>query len=103
MQATLDAVASPRRRAILRLVWERELSAGEIAAQFDVSWPATSQNLRVLCDAGLLTQRKAGHHRLYQANREAVGPLEPLLRAMWSADLDQLRQVVERDQRERSP
>ena len=62
MQASLDAVASPRRRAILRLVWERELSAGEIAAQFDVSWPATSQNLRVLCDAGLLTQRKAGHH-----------------------------------------
>ena len=103
MQATLDAVASPRRRAILRLVWERELSAGEIAAQFDVSWPATSQNLRVLCQAGLLTQRKAGHHRLYQANREAVGPLEPLLRAMWTADLEQLRHVVERDQRERAP
>ena len=101
MQATLDAVASPRRRAILRLVWERELSAGEIAAQFDVSWPATSQNLRVLCDAGLLTQRKAGHFRLYQANHEAVGPLEPFLRAMWAADLDQLREVVERDQRER--
>jgi DNA-binding transcriptional ArsR family regulator len=103
MQASLDAVASPRRRAILRLVWERELSAGEIAAQFDVSWPATSQNLRVLCAAGLLTQRKAGHHRLYQANHEAVGPLEPLLRAMWTADLEQLRLVVERDQQERSP
>jgi DNA-binding transcriptional ArsR family regulator len=103
VQASLDAVASPRRRAILRLVWDRELSAGDIAAQFDVSWPATSQNLRVLCDAGLLTQRKAGHHRLYQANRDAVGPLEPLLRAMWTADLDQLRHLVERDQRERSP
>jgi DNA-binding transcriptional ArsR family regulator len=103
MQASLDAVASPRRRAILRLVWEHELSAGEIAAHFDVSWPATSQNLRVLCEAGLLSQRKAGHYRLYQVNREAVGPLEPLLRAMWSADLDQLRQVVERDQREGSP
>src|SRR3977135_289116 len=99
MQAGLDAVASPRRRAILRLVWERELSAGEIAAQFDVSWPATSPNLPRLGEAGLQTQRKAGPHRLYQANHEAVGPLEPLLRAMWAADLDQLRLVVERDRR----
>ena len=103
MQANLDALVSPRRRAILRLVWDRELAAGDIAAQFDISWPAISQNLRVLCDAGLVSQRKAGHFRLYQANREALGPLEPLLRAMWAADLDQLRQVVERDQRERAP
>jgi DNA-binding transcriptional ArsR family regulator len=102
LQATLDAVASPRRRAILRLVWDRELAAGDIAAQFaDISWPAVSQNLRVLCDAGLISQRKAGHFRLYQANHAAVGPLEPFLRAMWAADLDQLRDIVERDQRER--
>src|SRR4029453_14748462 len=100
----LDAVASPRRRAILRLVWERELAAGDIAAQFaDISWPAVSQNLRVLCDAGLLSQRKVGHFRLYQANRGGVRPLEPFLRAMWAADLDRLRDVVERDQRERTP
>jgi DNA-binding transcriptional ArsR family regulator len=102
LQSTLDAVASPRRRAILRLVWDREPPAGDIAANFDISWPAISQNLRVLCDAGLITQRKSGHFRLYQANRDALGPLEPFLRAMWAADLDQLRQVVERDQSERS-
>jgi hypothetical protein len=69
----------------------------------EISWPAVSRNLRVLCDAGLLSQRKVGHFRLYQANHDAVGPLEPFLRAMWAADLDQLRQVVERDQRERLP
>jgi len=104
LQAMLDAVASPRRRAILRLVWDRELTAGDIAAHLaDISWPAVSQNLRVLCDAGLLSQRKAGHFRLYQANRDAVGPLEPFLRAMWAADLDRLREVVERDQREQAP
>ena len=102
LQAMLDAVASPRRRHILRLVWDHELAAGDIAAQLaDISWPAVSQNLRVLCDAGLLTQRKAGHFRLYQANRNAIGPLEPFLHAMWAADLGQLREVVERDQRER--
>jgi DNA-binding transcriptional ArsR family regulator len=101
LQALLDAVASPRRRAILRLVWDRERAAGDIAAQFaDISWPAVSQNLRVLCDAGLLSQRKAGHFRFYQADHEAIGPLEPFLRAMWTADLDQLREVVERDHRE---
>jgi DNA-binding transcriptional ArsR family regulator len=96
----LDAVASPRRRAILRLVWDRELAAGDIAAHLaDISWPAVSQNLRVLCDAGVLNQRKAGHFRLYRANHAALGPLEPFLRAMWAADLDQLREVVDRDQR----
>ena len=102
MQATLDAVASPRRRAILQLVWDQERSAGDIAAHFDVSWPAISQNLRVLCDSGLVTQRKAGHYRLYSANHAALGALEPFLRAMWTADLEQLRLVVEQDQRERA-
>src|SRR5947207_11835973 len=103
LQAMLEAVASPRRRAILRLVWDRELAAGDIAARFaDISWPAVSQNLRVLRDTGLLSQRKVGHFRLYQANHDAVGPLEPFLRALWAADLEQLRDIVERDQRGRS-
>jgi DNA-binding transcriptional ArsR family regulator len=101
-QAILDAVSSPRRREILRLVWDRELPAGEIATHFDVSWPAISQNLKVLCAAGLVTRRHAGHHRLYQANRAALEPIEPFLRAMWAVDLDQLRSIVERDAREAS-
>ncbi len=100
MQATLDAVASPRRRAILRLVWDQELAAGQIAAHFDVSWPAISQNLNVLHDAGLITRRHDGHYRLYQANHAAVGPLEPFLRAMWATDLDQLRTLAEQDERD---
>ena len=100
MQTTLNAVASPRRRAILRLVWDRELSAGEIAAHFDISWPAISQNLNVLRSAGLVTRRRAGHQRLYQADHAALGPLEPFLRAMWATDLDQLRVLAERDARE---
>ena len=99
MQTTLNAVASPRRRAILRLVWDRELPAGEIAAHFDVSWPAISQNLNVLRAAGLVTRRQAGHQRLYRADHAALGPLEPFLRAMWATDLDQLRILAERDAR----
>ena len=95
MQASLEALTSPRRRAILRLVWDSELSAGEIAARFaDVSWPAISQNLRVLRRAGLLTEHREGTRRLYRADREALRPLEPVLRAMWEADLARLAELA---------
>ena len=91
-----------RRRAILRLVWDQELAAGQIAAHFDVSWPAISQNLNVLHQAGLVTRRHDGHYRLYRANPAALGPIEAFLRAMWAADLDELRTLAEQDAREAS-
>jgi DNA-binding transcriptional ArsR family regulator len=94
MQHLLDAISSPRRRAILRLVWDRELAAGEIARQFDVSWAATSQNLGVLRRAGLVRERRAGNRRFYAADREALGPLASLIESMWRADLAVLRDVV---------
>ena len=50
----LHVIAAPRRLRILELVWDQELSAGEIAAQFAVSWPAVSQHLRVLKEAGFV-------------------------------------------------
>jgi len=92
----LKAISNPRRREILRLVWDRELSAGQIAARFDVSWPAVSQNLNVLRRAGLLSERREGARRLYRTHREALGPLEVVLRDMWEQDLDRLKDVVER-------
>jgi DNA-binding transcriptional ArsR family regulator len=98
MQAALDAVSTVRRRAILRLVWETELSAGEIAAHFDVSWPAVSQNLKVLRQAGLVRERRRGNHRFYLADRAALGPLEAVLEAMWRSDLDRLRALAEADE-----
>lgn len=94
MQAVLDAVSSPRRREILRLVWDRELSAGEIASRFDVTWSAISQNLAVLRKAGLLVERRDGNRRLYRADRETAGPMAAVLEEMWSADLARLRDVV---------
>ena len=94
-QQTLDAIASPRRREILRLVWDRELSAGAIAAHFDVSWPAVSQNLNVLRQAGLVSERRDGRRRLYRAEPKALGPLAAALREMWQADLRTLKREVE--------
>src|SRR5260370_12086688 len=62
----LQVIAAPRRLRILELVWDRELSAGEIAAQFEVSWSAVSQHLRVLKEAGFVIERREGTTRLYQ-------------------------------------
>ena len=100
-EAALRAIASPRRREILRLVWSRELSSGDIAAHFDVSWPAVSQNLRVLEGAGLVRTRKRGTTRLYRADRARIGPLRSVLKQMWEADLDRLTQLAEDEERRR--
>jgi DNA-binding transcriptional ArsR family regulator len=97
-EAALRAVASPRRRAILRLVWDRELSSGEIASHFDISWPAISQNLRVLEEAGLVRARREGVTRLYRVDRNRLGPLKSVLQKMWEDDLDRLAQLAEDEQ-----
>jgi DNA-binding transcriptional ArsR family regulator len=98
----LAALSSPRRREILRLVWARERTAGQIASAFDVSWPAISQNLRVLRESGLVTERRDGTSRLYRADREALKPLQAYLRSTWSRDIDRLRLLAEAEERNSS-
>jgi DNA-binding transcriptional ArsR family regulator len=95
LQSAIDAIGSPRRRQILRLVWDAEQSAGAIAAKSDVSWPAVSQNLRVLKASGLISERRVGTRRYYRADRRALAPLESVLRQMWIADLGRLKQAAE--------
>jgi DNA-binding transcriptional ArsR family regulator len=102
-EASLRAIASPRRRAILRLVWDRERSSGEIAKEFDVSWPAISQNLRVLEEAGLVTSRRRGTTRLYRVDRARLGPLKGVLMQMWQSDLDELARLAEAEHNRRRP
>jgi DNA-binding transcriptional ArsR family regulator len=98
----LHALSSPRRREILRLVWSSERSAGEIARAFEVSWPAISQNLRVLKDAGLVRERRSGTSRFYRADRVALRPLESYLRAMWARKIDRLRLLAEAEEKKQS-
>jgi DNA-binding transcriptional ArsR family regulator len=93
----LQVVSQPHRREILHLVWDRELSAGEIADRFDVTFGAVSQHLRVLRDAGFVRSRRDGNHRLYRADRERLGPLALALEAMWTDTLDRLAAAVESD------
>ena len=100
MDAALKAIAEPRRREILRLVSRHELTAGEIAARFDVTRPAVSQHLTVLKEAGLLTERRLGTRRLYRARPEGLAELRDYLAAFWSDRLDDLAREAETAERE---
>jgi DNA-binding transcriptional ArsR family regulator len=93
----LQVIGEPRRRAILRLVWDHERRAGDIAREMPVTFGAVSQHLGVLRDAGFVTVRRAGNYRFYRADREALGPLARALEAMWSSSLDRLAAAVEAD------
>jgi DNA-binding transcriptional ArsR family regulator len=97
----LRAIAEPRRQAILKLIGERELPAGEIAEHFDVSRPAISQHLQVLKDAGLVSERKLGRQRLYQVRPEALEQLRQFIGEFWDDALARLSQAAEAEQRRR--
>jgi DNA-binding transcriptional ArsR family regulator len=93
----LQAFAEPRRRDILRLVHHTELTAGEIAARFDISGPAISQHLRVLRQTGLVRQRRDGTRRLYSARPEGLIALRAYVDQFWAESLEQLKGAVETD------
>ena len=96
MDAALKALAEPRRRAILKLVWSQELPATAIAERFpDVSRPAVSQHLRVLKAADLLVERRDGTRRLYLAKTRTMDDLRNFLDDYWTSGLDRLRDVAE--------
>jgi DNA-binding transcriptional ArsR family regulator len=86
----LRALAEPRRRDILELVQRDELSAGDIAARFDVTQPAISQHLGVLAEAGLVSVRRAGTRRLYRARPEGLEALRRYLENFWDDHLQLL-------------
>lgn len=94
----LRALAEPRRRAILRLVARDELSAGDIAATFEVSRTAISQHLTVLKNAGLLTERRDGTRRIYRARPMGLAGLREFLDEMWGGAPDTARRLVEAEQ-----
>ena len=105
MHATiLGALASPRRQEILRLVWSKERSAGDIhAAMPDVTFGAVSMQLRALSEAGLLHARAEGRHRFYKARRDALGGVATVLERMWDNALWRLRLAAELEHTRRGP
>jgi DNA-binding transcriptional ArsR family regulator len=99
MEAALKAIAEPRRREILRLVWDAELSAGQIASHFDVTRPAISQHLRVLKEAGLVDERRDGTRRIYRARPDGLEGLREFLAEFWDESLTSLKREAEEEQR----
>ena len=98
MDTTLAAIVEPHRREILRLVQREELPAGRIAAHFAVSRPAISQHLRVLREAGLLTERREGTKRLYRVRPEGFEDIATFVGEFWDASLARLKAEAERQE-----
>ena len=102
--AVLTAIGSPRRREILRLLWDQERTAGAIhQAMPDVTFGAVSLQLKVLAGAGLVESRPEGQFRVYRVNREALGPIAAMLESMWADALWRLKLQAELKQTRRGP
>jgi DNA-binding transcriptional ArsR family regulator len=98
----VEALIDPTRRRIVELLAEGERSAGELAAEFDVSRPAVSRHLRVLREQGLVSVRTDAQRRLYSLD---PAPLEELAawlgryRSFWTQRLDALETQLRRARR----
>jgi DNA-binding transcriptional ArsR family regulator len=94
-----EAVAQPKRREILRLLSGGELSAGAIAARFDITQPAVSQHLKVLKETGLISERRDGTRRLFSVRPEGLAELQDFLAEVLPAGLQRLKQAAEAEER----
>jgi len=100
VDTAFKALAEPRRREILRLVWSEELPAAQIAARFsDVTRSAVSQHLGILREAELVTERRDGTRRLYRANHDQMDRLRQFLDEYWNGSLQRLQDLAESAQR----
>jgi len=91
-----QALAEPRRRAILMLVKDGPMSVNEIAERFDVSQQAVSQHLRVLLDAGVVDMERQGQRHLYVMRPEGLQAIGDFLSELWPQGLEQLRDTIEK-------
>jgi DNA-binding transcriptional ArsR family regulator len=96
--AALQALAEPRRLAILELLRDGEQPVGELVARIGLSQPAVSKHLRVLRDSGLVEARVDAQRRLYRIRPEPLEDLDEWLasyRRLWSTHLDLLEQHLD--------
>ena len=91
----LGALGDPTRRAIFELLTTRPIAVGELAERLPISRPAVSQHLKVLKDAGLVSDRAAGNRRIYQLNPDGVGALRAYLDRFWNRSLAAFKVAVE--------
>ena len=93
-----DALGDPSRRAILECLAVRPRAVGELADELPISRPAVSQHLKVLKEAGLVTDRAAGTRRVYRLNPAGVGALRDQLETFWTRALEGFQDVADHDE-----
>jgi DNA-binding transcriptional ArsR family regulator len=89
------ALGDPTRRAIFERLADRPQAVGELASELPVSRPAVSQHLKVLKDAGLVLDRRAGKHRIYRLDPDGLGLLRADLERFWTKALAAYKTAVE--------
>jgi DNA-binding transcriptional ArsR family regulator len=97
-----DAIAHPKRREILRMLAEREHSAGEVASRFSVTQPAISQHLKVLKSTGLVNERREGTRRIFSVRPEGMSDLHDFLAEVLPASMKRLKKAAEAEERRSS-
>jgi DNA-binding transcriptional ArsR family regulator len=95
--AALAALGDPTRQAIVELLADGPRAVGEIARELPVSRPAVSQHLRVLKEAGLVTDHQQGTRRLYQLDPTGAAAVHAYLDRLWDKALTAFKSEVERD------
>ena len=102
--ALLTAIASPRRRELLRLLWDGERCVGDLHEQMpDVTVGAISLQLKALLGAGLVDVRPERQQRYYRARRERLAAVAPMLEQMWVDALWSLKLAAELEESRRGP
>jgi DNA-binding transcriptional ArsR family regulator len=102
-EAALRALADPRRRRMLELAWDRERSPSDLAGRCQLSRPATSQHLRVLREAGLVSFRLEKNRRLYRARADRLAELRAMLDEFWGGRLATLHAELAAREEETGP
>jgi DNA-binding transcriptional ArsR family regulator len=99
IEKVIHAIAEPRRREILNLVKDRELTSSAIASHFEISAPAISQHLKVLEESGVVVVRRAGTKRYYSIRREGFAEIKQYIDRFWDDSLLLLKEAAEEEER----
>ncbi|MGG1396722.1 metalloregulator ArsR/SmtB family transcription factor [Bacillus salipaludis] len=102
IEKVLHALAEPRRRDILYLVRDGELTSSAIASHFDISAPAVSQHLKVLEQSGLVVVRREGTKRYYGIRRDGFTELKQYIDRFWDDSLLRLKEAAEEEERRKN-
>jgi DNA-binding transcriptional ArsR family regulator len=94
----LDALADGTRRTVFEQLRDGPLSVGDLAARLPVSRPAVSQHLRVLKQAGLVSDERAGTRRLYRVEPDGIAELRDYLDEFWDRALAAFKEAVEKEE-----